>query len=105
MGDYATSLRDHTALTCRSVDRVFLQAWVPADCGTGNGRAEKRERRARPPVPHHREPNSGHDRLGDGHPVDAIHEVEGVDVRRAPQHNSEAERPRPPLVEPHPVEK
>ena len=29
MADYATLLRDHTTLTCRSVDRVFLQAWVP----------------------------------------------------------------------------
>jgi hypothetical protein len=30
MADYATLLRDHTTLTCRSVDRVFLQAWVPS---------------------------------------------------------------------------
>src|SRR5215218_9890553 len=30
MADYATVLRDHTTLTCRSVDRVFLQAWVPS---------------------------------------------------------------------------
>ena len=29
MADYATLLRDHTTLVCRSVDRVFLQAWVP----------------------------------------------------------------------------
>ena len=25
MADYATLLRDHTTLTCRAVDRVFLQ--------------------------------------------------------------------------------
>jgi len=29
MVDYATLLRDHTTLTCRSLDRIFLQAYVP----------------------------------------------------------------------------
>jgi len=29
VADYATLLRDHTTLTCRSVDRIFLQAYVP----------------------------------------------------------------------------
>ena len=29
MTDYATLLRDHTTLTCRSVDRLFLQGYVP----------------------------------------------------------------------------
>ncbi len=29
MADYATLLRDHVTLTCRSVDRIFLQAWLP----------------------------------------------------------------------------
>jgi hypothetical protein len=29
MADYATLLRDHTRLTCRSVDRIFLQGYVP----------------------------------------------------------------------------
>jgi hypothetical protein len=29
MADYATVLRDHVTLTCRSVDRIFLQAYVP----------------------------------------------------------------------------
>lgn len=29
MADYATLLRDHVILKCRSVDRVFLQAYVP----------------------------------------------------------------------------
>ena len=29
MTDYATLLRDHVTLTCRSIDRIFLQAWVP----------------------------------------------------------------------------
>jgi hypothetical protein len=29
MADYATLLRDQVALTCRSVDRIFLQAYVP----------------------------------------------------------------------------
>ena len=28
MSDYATLLRDHMTLTCRSVDRMFLQAYV-----------------------------------------------------------------------------
>lgn len=28
MADYATLLRDHMTLTCRSVDRIFLQAYV-----------------------------------------------------------------------------
>lgn len=29
MADYATLLRDHVPLTCRCVDRIFLQAYVP----------------------------------------------------------------------------
>jgi hypothetical protein len=29
MADYATLLRDYVTLTCRSVDRIFLQAYVP----------------------------------------------------------------------------
>ncbi len=29
MADYATLLRDHVGLMCRSVDRIFLQAYVP----------------------------------------------------------------------------
>lgn len=29
MSDYATLLRDHVTLTCRSVDRIFLQGYVP----------------------------------------------------------------------------
>lgn len=29
MADYATLLRDHVTLTCRSVDRFFLQGYVP----------------------------------------------------------------------------
>lgn len=29
MTDYATLLRDHVRLTCRSIDRIFLQAYVP----------------------------------------------------------------------------
>jgi hypothetical protein len=29
MTDYATLLRDHVTLKCRSIDRIFLQAYVP----------------------------------------------------------------------------
>ncbi len=29
MADYATLLRDRVSLTCRSIDRIFLQAYVP----------------------------------------------------------------------------
>src|SRR5438477_2253162 len=29
MTDYATLLRDHITLTCRSIDRIFLQAYAP----------------------------------------------------------------------------
>ena len=29
MTDYATLLRDHTRLTCRSLDRIFLQGYMP----------------------------------------------------------------------------
>lgn len=29
MADYSTLLRDHVRLTCRCIDRVFIQAWVP----------------------------------------------------------------------------
>jgi hypothetical protein len=29
VADYSTLLRDHVALTCRSIDRIFVQAYVP----------------------------------------------------------------------------
>ena len=29
MTDYSTLLRNHVTLTCRSIDRIFLQAYVP----------------------------------------------------------------------------
>ena len=29
MTDYSTVLRDHVTLSCRSIDRIFLQAHVP----------------------------------------------------------------------------
>lgn len=29
MADCAAPLRDHVTLTCRSIDRIFLQAHVP----------------------------------------------------------------------------
>src|SRR2546430_16295439 len=29
MADYSTLLRDHVTLNCRSIDRIFLQAYVP----------------------------------------------------------------------------
>src|SRR5712692_6035044 len=29
MADYATLLRDHVTLKCGSIDRIFLQAYVP----------------------------------------------------------------------------
>jgi hypothetical protein len=29
MANYATLLRDHVTLTCRSIDRIFLQGYVP----------------------------------------------------------------------------
>jgi hypothetical protein len=29
IADYSTLLRDHVILTCRSIDRIFLQAYVP----------------------------------------------------------------------------
>ena len=29
MADYATLLRDHTRLSCRSLDRIFLQGYMP----------------------------------------------------------------------------
>jgi hypothetical protein len=35
MADYATLLRDHVTLSCRSVDRIFLQAYVPKLQGVG----------------------------------------------------------------------
>jgi len=35
VADYATLLRNHVTLTCRSVDRIFLQAYVPRLQSTG----------------------------------------------------------------------
>ena len=29
MADYSTLLRDHVTLKCRSLDRIFLQGYVP----------------------------------------------------------------------------
>ncbi len=29
MADYASLLQDHVTLTCRCIDRIFLQAYVP----------------------------------------------------------------------------
>ena len=29
MADYAMQLREHVTLTCRSIDRISLQAYVP----------------------------------------------------------------------------
>ncbi len=29
MADYSTLLRDHVTLNCRSIDRIFMQAYVP----------------------------------------------------------------------------
>ena len=29
MADYATLLRNHVTLKCRSIDRIFMQAYVP----------------------------------------------------------------------------
>ena len=29
MADYASILREHVTLECRSIDRIFLQAYVP----------------------------------------------------------------------------
>jgi hypothetical protein len=29
MADYTTLLRDHVTLKCRSIDRIFLQGYVP----------------------------------------------------------------------------
>jgi hypothetical protein len=36
MADYATLLRDHVTLKCRSLDRIFLQAYVPKLQTVGN---------------------------------------------------------------------
>lgn len=36
MTDYATLLRDHVTLKCRSLDRIFLQAYVPKLQSVGN---------------------------------------------------------------------
>ena len=35
MADYAASLRDHVTLTCRSVDRIFRQGYVPKPQSVG----------------------------------------------------------------------
>jgi len=29
MADYSTLLREHVTLNCRSIDRIFMQAYVP----------------------------------------------------------------------------
>ncbi len=38
MADYATLLHDHTTLTCRSVDRIFLQGYVWCSRKSDRGR-------------------------------------------------------------------
>jgi hypothetical protein len=52
MADYATLLRDHTTLKVRSIDRIFLQAYVPRVQSVGQVRIFLRwqRRRAHPLV-------------------------------------------------------
>jgi hypothetical protein len=38
MTDYGTLLRDHVTLCCGSIDRVFLQAYVPRFTLSGTSR-------------------------------------------------------------------
>ena len=77
MSDYATLLRDHTTLTCRSVDRFFLQGYVPKLQSVGQVCRFLRWQR-RFPIPS----SAAFGKIGDGYVKD-IHrfaEVNGIPV-------------------------
>jgi hypothetical protein len=68
MADYATLLRDHVTLECRSIDRIFLQAYVPKLQSVGQVCIFLRWRRK------FRIPSSAaFGKIGDGY-VKAVHE-------------------------------
>ena len=77
MADYATLLRDHTTLTCRSVDRFFLQGYVPKLQSVGQVcRFLRWQRRFRIPS------SAAFGKIGDGY-VKEVHrfaEVNGIPV-------------------------
>jgi len=78
MADYATLLRDHITLTCRSIDRIFLQAYVPKLQSVGQVCLFLNRQRSFP-IPS----SAAFGQLGEGY-VAAIHrwaQAEGVPIR------------------------
>jgi hypothetical protein len=67
MADYMTLLRDHTTLKCRSLDRIFLQAYVPKLQTVGQVCTFLRWQR-RFPIPS----SAAFGKIGDGY-VQAVH--------------------------------
>jgi len=92
MPDYATLLRDHVTLTCRSVDRIFLQAYVPRLQSTGMVCQFLRWQRGYP-IPS----SAAFGRIGDAY-VAAVHKfakVNGVPVRHFAKGEKKEEVARP----------
>ena len=95
MADYATLLRDHTTLTCRSVDRFFLQGYVPKLQSVGQVCRFLRWQR-RFPIPS----SAAFGKIGDGYVKD-VHrfaEVNGIPVVHFKKGESKEAEARP-LIE------
>jgi hypothetical protein len=95
MADYATLLRDHTTLTCRSVDRFFLQGYVPALQSVGQVCRFLRWQR-RFPIPS----SAAFGRIGDGYVRD-VHrfaEANGIPMVHFKKGESKEAEARP-LIE------
>jgi hypothetical protein len=95
MADYATLLRDHVRLTCRSVDRIFLQAYVPKLQSVGWVCQFLRWQR------HYEIPSSAaFGKIGDAYVAEIHHwaKANGVPVRRFVKGENKEEIARP-LIE------
>src|SRR5438093_12511488 len=92
MIDYATLLRDHVTLKCRSIDRIFLQAYVPRLQSVGQVCIFLRwQRKFKIPS------SAAFGKIGDAY-VKAIHsfaEKENIPVVQVKKGENEEEKARP----------
>jgi len=92
MTDYGTLLRDHVTLRCRSIDRIFLQAYVPRLQAVGDVCTFLRWQR-KFPIPS----SAAFGRIGDEY-VKAIHqfaEAHGIPVVHFSKGQNKEEVARP----------
>ena len=92
MTDYGALLRDHVTLRCRSLDRIFLQAYVPRLQAVGDVCTFRRWQR-KFPIPS----SAAFGRIGDGY-VKAIYqfaELHGIPVVHFKKGQNKEETARP----------